>query len=98
MKMIKGIQQLNIESSGENQMITESILETDNLEQNLHSLISTATSSENNYRLIAHNILVVPLYCLNLIWLFIEEKYTFVFVYFPVIGIIDEQINGPHSP
>ncbi|VDP54624.1 unnamed protein product [Schistosoma margrebowiei] len=41
MKMIKGTQQLNIESSGVNQMITESILETDNLEQNLHSLIST---------------------------------------------------------
>ncbi|CAH8439428.1 unnamed protein product [Schistosoma margrebowiei] len=56
MKTIKRIQQLIIQSSGQNQTITRSILETDNLEQKLHSLIAT------------------------------------------VIGIIDEQINGPHSP
>ncbi|CAH8436589.1 unnamed protein product [Schistosoma intercalatum] len=56
MKTIKRIQQLIIQSSGQNQTITESILETDNLEQKLHSLIAT------------------------------------------VIGIIDNQINGPNSP
>ncbi|KAH9594112.1 hypothetical protein MS3_00010067 [Schistosoma haematobium] len=56
MKMMKGTQQVIIQSSGQNQTITGSILETDKLERKFHLLIAT------------------------------------------VIGIIDNQINGPNSP
>ncbi|XP_018644425.1 hypothetical protein Smp_175240 [Schistosoma mansoni] len=45
MKVIKGIQQLIIQSSGQNQTLIESILKTDNLEGKLHGLIATFISS-----------------------------------------------------
>ncbi|CAH8437227.1 unnamed protein product [Schistosoma mattheei] len=48
MKTIKRIQQLIIQSSGQNQTITESVLKTDNLEQKLHLLIATAIGIIDN--------------------------------------------------
>uniref|UniRef100_A0A094ZSZ4 Uncharacterized protein n=1 Tax=Schistosoma haematobium TaxID=6185 RepID=A0A094ZSZ4_SCHHA len=41
MKMMKGTQQVIIQSSGQNQTITGSILETDKLERKFHLLIAT---------------------------------------------------------
>ncbi|CAH8438225.1 unnamed protein product [Schistosoma guineensis] len=54
MKTIKRIQQLIIQSSGQNQTITESILETDNLEQKLHLLIATGATTLINATTLEH--------------------------------------------
>lgn len=63
MKTIKRIQQLIIQSSGQNQTLTESILETDNLEQKLHLLIATGKLLN----------LVLPFFP-SFLWLFIRNN------------------------